>query len=79
MLTKKLKKEIEILPCEVLQEMEDFIKTLKIKKDMKEAQKVKPLSLYGIWKGKFPEEFDLDKELYEIRSGWKKNLEDING
>ncbi len=34
MLAEKLKKEIEVLPEEVLQEIEDFIKTLKTKKDV---------------------------------------------
>ena len=32
------------------------------------------IELYGSWAGKFPEGFDIDKELREIRSSWEKNL-----
>ena len=32
--------------------------------------------LCGSWAGKFPEGFDIEKELREIRSGWKKKLGD---
>lgn len=35
--------------------------------------------LRGSWAGKFPEGFDIDKELREIRSGWKKKLGDAVG
>lgn len=31
-------------------------------------------SLRGIWRGKFPDDFDLDRELDEIRVEWKKEL-----
>ena len=34
-------------------------------------------SLRGSWKGKFPEDFDLDAELKEIRSEWEKEIEEI--
>jgi len=30
-----------------------------------------PQDLYGIWKEGFPEDFDIDKELYEIRHAWE--------
>jgi len=42
-----------------------------------EARSPQPQSLYGIWKGKFPQELDLDKELAEIRGGWKKRFEKL--
>lgn len=29
--------------------------------------------LYGAWKGKFPEDFDVDAALSEIRSGWQSD------
>lgn len=31
-----------------------------------------PQDLYGIWQNAFPEDFDIDKELYEIRHGWEE-------
>jgi len=34
----------------------------------------KPQPLYGIWKGKFPEEADIDDALQEIRSQWVHNV-----
>ena len=37
----------------------------------------KPRELYGIWRGKFDEDFDIDKALYEIRHEWEKGLEEL--
>lgn len=34
-----------------------------------------PQPLYGIWKGKFPEDADIDAALHEIRNRWQKNGE----
>jgi hypothetical protein len=31
-----------------------------------------PRDLYGVWRGKFPAEFDLDSALREIRSEWRQ-------
>lgn len=31
-----------------------------------------PQDLSGIWKDAFPEDFDIDKELYEIRHAWEE-------
>ncbi len=36
-----------------------------------------PPSLYGAWKGKFPEDIDLDAELAEIRGEWLKELDEM--
>ncbi len=36
-----------------------------------------PQSLYGAWKGKFPEDFDAEKEIREIRDEWKEKFEDL--
>ncbi len=33
--------------------------------------RVQPQDLYGIWKGKFPEDVDLDTALREIRQAWE--------
>ncbi len=35
----------------------------------------KPVSLRGSWKGKFPDDIDLDALLQEIRDEWKEELE----
>lgn len=35
----------------------------------------KPVSLRGSWKIDFPEDFDLDATLREIRDEWKKELD----
>ena len=32
-----------------------------------------PKRLYGDWKGKFPEDFDIDAALREIRKQWTRN------
>jgi hypothetical protein len=34
-----------------------------------------PQSLYGIWKGKFPEDTDIDAALKEIRQQWQEDFE----
>jgi hypothetical protein len=36
----------------------------------------KPQPLYGVWKGKFPEEADIDDALQEIRSQWCEEIEE---
>jgi hypothetical protein len=35
-----------------------------------------PVSLKGIWAGKFRDDLDLDQELRAIRSGWTHKLDD---
>ena len=45
MLPKKIQKEIESLPVDILREMEDFIKILKIKKTIKKIKK-KPYNVF---------------------------------
>ena len=40
-------------------------------------EKKKTQSLRGSWKGKFPEDFDAEKEIREIRDEWKKKFEDL--
>lgn len=34
-----------------------------------------PQDLYGIWRGRFPEDFDLDAALRQIRSDWQRDAE----
>ena len=36
------------------------------------AQPRKPQDLYGIWRDHFPEDFDLDAALKDIRGVWKQ-------
>lgn len=40
-------------------------------------EKKKPQDLHGIWKGKFPDDFDAEKEIREIRDEWKKKFDDL--
>ena len=40
-----------------------------------EAKKTQ--SLYGIWRGKFPEDADIEADIREIRDEWKKELEEL--
>lgn len=35
-----------------------------------------PQPLYGIWKDKFPEDADIEKDLKEIRSCWTEDFEE---
>ena len=36
-----------------------------------------PRSLRGIWKGKVPEDFDVEAAIREIRTQWHEDLEDL--
>jgi hypothetical protein len=36
-----------------------------------------PRSLYGIWEGLFPDDFDVDAVLHEIRHEWEKEWPDL--
>jgi uncharacterized protein YceH (UPF0502 family) len=36
-----------------------------------------PQPLYGIWKGKFPEDADIDAALKEIRQQWQEDFEEF--
>jgi hypothetical protein len=36
----------------------------------------KPQPLYGVWKGKFPEEANIGDALHEIRSQWREDIEE---
>lgn len=43
---------------------------------LRQAEKRKPQPLYGIWKGKFPEDANVDEALQEIRNQWQGNWEE---
>lgn len=36
-----------------------------------------PADLYGVWKGIFPDDFDAEKVIDEVRSAWKQELSGI--
>jgi hypothetical protein len=36
-----------------------------------------PISLYGIWEDQFPEDFDVEAVLYEIRHEWEKEWPEL--
>ncbi|HRJ44678.1 MAG: hypothetical protein KJZ86_08260 [Caldilineaceae bacterium] len=42
------------------------------------SQQRQPQDLFGIWKDVFPEDFDIDKELYEIRHAWEEEWSDLD-
>jgi hypothetical protein len=35
-----------------------------------------PKALFGVWKGKFPEDVDIDEALQELRHQWVNEFED---
>ena len=39
-------------------------------------QRTPPQSLRGSWRGKFPDDFDIDSALHEIRHEWEEELLD---
>lgn len=45
------------------------------KKEKDSSKKIENKSLYGIWSKKIPQTFNVENELREVRSGWKKHLE----
>lgn len=45
---------------------------------LRQTETRQPQSLYGIWKGKVPEDFDVDQALREIRSEWLEELEEMD-
>jgi len=42
------------------------------------TSEAEPTALLGLWRGAFPEDFDLDGALSEIRQGWQRRS-DQNG
>lgn len=42
-----------------------------------QSEGCKPQPLYGIWKGKFPEDVNIDETLQEIRNQWQEDLEEF--
>ena len=60
-------------PDEQLRLVEHLARRLQTKR----IEKKKPQSLRGIWKGKIPEDIDVEAEIREIRDEWKKELKEL--
>ncbi len=61
-------------PSEQLRLVEHLAKRLQTKS----SDKKKPQSLRGIWKGKFPEDIDIEADIREIRDEWKKEFDEFD-
>jgi len=55
-----------------------LVKYLAISLENTPLEKKKPKSLRGIWKGKFPEDADIEGLIREIRDEWKKELDEFD-
>ena len=49
----------------------------RITQQLRDIEEREPLPLYGIWKDRFPETVDIDKDLQEIRSQWTEESEEL--
>ena len=63
----------KLSPSEQLRLVEHLAKRLQTQK----IEKKKPIDLYGSWRGKFPEDIDVEAEIREIRDEWKKELDEF--
>lgn len=54
-----------------------LLKYLAISLENEPSERKKTQDLYGSWKGKFPEDFDVEAAIREIRDEWKKKFEDL--
>ncbi len=61
-------------PSEQLRLVEHLTKRLQTKT----SDKKKLQSLRGIWKGKFPEDIDIEADIREIRDEWKKEFDEFD-
>ena len=46
-----------------------------IARRLRQREERKPQPLYGSWRGKFPEDADIDAALKEVRQQWQKDFE----
>jgi len=66
------------LSLEDLQMLIDRLKNRLLKDDASDASAGRqPLDLYGAWRGRFPDDIDLDAALYEIRHEWEKEWPEV--
>jgi len=72
-LTRLKQMALELDPGEQLELLEGLARSLR--RNGKTSRNRK--SLFGAWKGKFPEDFDVDKTLGEIRSEWEEEMNEL--
>jgi hypothetical protein len=48
-----------------------------IARRLRQREERKPQPLYGIWRGKFPEDADIDATLKEVRNQWQEDFEEF--
>lgn len=48
-----------------------------IARRLRQSERRSPQPLYGIWKGKFPEDADVDAILKEVRQHWQEDFEEF--
>ena len=48
-----------------------------IARRLRQREERKPQPLYGIWRGKFPEDVDIDATLKEVRQQWQQDFEEF--
>ncbi len=66
------------LSLEDLQKLIDHLKSRLLKLDGSAAlAERQPLDLYGAWRGRFPDDIDLDAALSEIRQEWEKEWPEV--
>ena len=61
----------ELSPDELLALIEHIAQRLHLREERK------PQPLYGIWRGKFPEDADIDATLKEVRHRWQGEFEEF--
>ncbi len=68
------------LSLEDLQKLIDRLKN-RLRKSTEDDTSVQcqPLDLYGMWRGRFPDDIDLDAALHEIRHEWEKEWPEVFG
>ena len=59
-------------PDELLALIEHIARRLRLHEERK------PQPLYGIWRGKFPEDADIDATLKEVRHQWRENFKEFD-
>lgn len=63
---------IKQLALNLTPEEKEFLAHYLVESNGEHPSPEKPQSLRGDWTGAFPEDFDVDAELKEIRGEWKK-------
>ena len=61
---------------ETLSSEELLVLIERIAQRLRQVEEGHPRPLYGIWKGKFSEDVDIEDDLRDIRSRWKIDVEE---